>query len=96
MSTASHAWQHQPSPRHAEILLALIRSPEGRTAAQLADDLFADPSRVLTVRAEMSRLRRTLGSLLESQPYRISPTVRATVLACPTSDNLPSWTTSPT
>ncbi|UUZ58900.1 hypothetical protein [Nocardioides sp. B-3] len=80
VSTASHSWRHQPSPRHAEILLALIRSPEGRTAAQLADDLFADPSRVLTVRAEMSRLRRTLGSLLESQPYRISPTVRATVL----------------
>ena len=71
--TPSHAWQHQPSPRHAEILLALIRSPEGRTAAQLADDLFADPSRVLTVRAEMSRLRRTLGSLLEAQPYRIAP-----------------------
>lgn len=80
VSTSSHAWQHRPSPRHAEILLALIQSPQGRTAAQLADDLFADPSRVLTVRAEMSRLRRTLGPLLEAQPYRISPTVRATVL----------------
>ena len=56
------------------------RSPGGRTAAELADDLFADPSRVVTVRAEMSRLRRTLGSLLEAQPYRIAPTVRATVL----------------
>lgn len=80
ITTASHAWQHHPSPRHAEILLALIRSPEGRTAAQLADDLFADPTRVVTVRAEMSRLRRTLGPLLEAQPYRIATSVRASVL----------------
>lgn len=78
--TPSHAWEHHPSPRHAEILLALIASPEGRTAAQLADDLFADPTRVVTVRAEMSRLRRTLGSVLEARPYRISPAVRADVL----------------
>ena len=34
----------------------------------------------MTVRAEMSRLRRTLGSLLEAQPYRIVPSVRTTVL----------------
>ena len=33
----------------------------------------------MTVRAEVSRLRRTLGSVLEAQPYRIAPTVRATV-----------------
>jgi hypothetical protein len=78
--TPSHAWQHRPSRRHAEILLALARSPGGRTAAELADDLFADPTRVVTVRAEMSRLRRTLGSLLEAQPYRIAPSVRVTVL----------------
>ena len=69
-----------PQPPHAEILLALVGAPEGRTAAQLADDLFADPTRVVTVRAEMSRLRRTLGSLLEAQPYRIAPAVRASVL----------------
>lgn len=78
--TSSHAWQHRPSRRHAEILLALARAPGGRTAAELADDLFADPSRVVTVRAEMSRLRRTLGSLLEAQPYRIAATVRTSVL----------------
>lgn len=77
--TPSHTWEHRPSPRHAEILLALITTREGRTAAQLADDLFADPTRVVTVRAEVSRLRRTLGSVLEAQPYRIAPTVRATV-----------------
>ena len=77
--TPSHTWEHRPSPRHAEILLALITTREGRTAAQLAEDLFADPTRVVTVRAEVSRLRRTLGSVLEAQPYRIAPSVRATV-----------------
>ena len=78
--TPHHAWEHRPSPRHAEILLALVRSPDGLTASELADDLFADPTRVVTVRAEMSRLRRTLGSLLEAQPYRIATAVRSTVL----------------
>ncbi len=78
--TPSHDWRHHPSPRHAEILLALLRAPEGLTAAQLADVLFADPSRVVTVRAEMSRLRRTLGPILQARPYRISPSVRASVL----------------
>lgn len=78
--TPHHSWEHRPSPRHAEILLALIGAPEGRTAAQLAEDLFADPTRVVTVRAEMSRLRRTLGSVLEAQPYRIAPAVAASVM----------------
>ncbi len=78
--TPSHTWEHRPSPRHAEILLALIRARQGRSAAQLSEDLFADPTRVVTVRAEMSRLRRTLGSVLEAQPYRIAAAVRTSVL----------------
>ena len=34
----------------------------------------------MTVRAEVSRLRRSLGSLLEAQPYRLAPSVRTRVL----------------
>jgi hypothetical protein len=34
---------------------------------------------VVTVRAEMSRLRRAVGSVLLSGPYRIAPGVAATV-----------------
>lgn len=72
------SWARRLSPRHAEILLSLVAaSPGGRTAAELAGDLFADPARVVTVRAEMSRLRRVLGSLLLAQPYRIAPSVTA-------------------
>jgi len=81
ITSASHAWTHRPSPRHTEILGLLIGHPEGRSAAQLADDLFGDPTRVVTVRAELSRLRRTLGPLLETRPYRFAGGVAASVVS---------------
>jgi hypothetical protein len=65
-------WSAPLTLRHAELLLALVQRPEGSSAAQLAQDLFADPARTVTVRAEFSRLRRVLGSLLVSQPYRLA------------------------
>lgn len=72
------SWTRELSPRHAEIMLALLAAgPAGRSAGELADDLFADPTRVVTVRAEMSRLRRALGSVLLAQPYRVAPAVAA-------------------
>lgn len=71
---SSGSWSRSLSPRHAEILLSLLAAgPEGRTATQLSEDLFADPGRTVTVRAEMSRLRRMAGSLLLSAPYRLAP-----------------------
>ena len=71
---SSGSWSRSLSPRHAEILLSLLAAgPEGRTATQLSEDLFADPGRTVTVRAEMSRLRRLAGSLLLSGPYRLAP-----------------------
>lgn len=69
------SWTHTPTPRHAEILLSLFRHRVGRSAAELAEDLFADATRVVTVRAEMSRLRRVLGPLLRPRPYRIDDVV---------------------
>lgn len=72
VSGPSGDWSHRPSPRHAEILLALVRHRDGRSASQLAADLFADPSRTVTVRAEVSRLRRTMGPMLQRQPYRFA------------------------
>lgn len=49
-------------PRHAEMLYVLACHREGRSAAQLSLDLFGDSERTVTVRAEMSRLRRQLGT----------------------------------
>lgn len=77
---SSGSWTSALTQRHAEILAALhLVGDAGRTAAGLADDLFADPTRIKTVRAEMSRLRRTFGALLKAQPYRFAPGVEVTV-----------------
>ncbi|NLU82481.1 GAF domain-containing protein [Rhodococcus sp. HNM0569] len=68
------------SQRHAEIVLLLTRHPSGLSADQLAyllDDADLDP---VTVRAEVSRLRRLLGAdLLASRPYRLTAPVRVDV-----------------
>jgi hypothetical protein len=64
------SWRHDISPRHAEILLVLAMFPAGRSAPELAADLYGDRTRVVTVRAEMSRLRKQLAGLVLGRPYR--------------------------
>jgi GAF domain len=68
-------WRRDLSLRHAEILLALALCPDGRSAPALAGDLYGDESRVVTVRAELSRLRKQYVGLLAAQPYRIAGSV---------------------
>lgn len=73
----SGQWRYDLTPRHSEILLSLVAAgSQGRTAADLADDLFAARDRVVTVRAELSRLRHTLGALLLARPYRFASGVQ--------------------
>lgn len=60
------------SPRHAEILLLLQSHPEGLNTEQLATMLSDGDLGAVTVRAEISRLRRDLGDLIAARPYRIS------------------------
>lgn len=79
LTAAGGTWRHELSPRHGEIVLALVLHPEGRSAAELADDLFGDPSRTVTVRAEVSRLRKVLGSVVAHRPYRLAHDVSATL-----------------
>ncbi|WP_030421848.1 GAF domain-containing protein [Streptomyces sp. SCSIO 75703] len=66
----SDAWERELSPRHAELLYLLAVHRGGRSAAELAEDLFGDPARTVTARAEMSRVRRYLGAYLLPRPYR--------------------------
>ncbi|MEO3974313.1 GAF domain-containing protein [Streptomyces sp. CAU 1734] len=80
VSCATGSWTQELSPRHAELLRALALHREGRSAAELAGDLFGDPSRTVTVRAEMSRLRRHLAQVLASRPYRFAEGVRVEVV----------------
>lgn len=73
-------WTRELSPRHAELLYLLAVRRAGRSAAGLAEDVFGDASRTVTVRAEMSRVRRYLGALLEHRPYRFREDARIEVL----------------
>ena len=63
------------SLRHSELLLLLAeaaRSGEGRTAEQLAAECHAGEAAAVTVRAELSRLRRLVGPhVVGSRPYRL-------------------------
>lgn len=72
----SSRWVHPLSTRHAEILVLLARAgASGLDAAALSDGLYGDRAHLVTVRAEMSRLRRHLGGILLARPYRIAPEV---------------------
>lgn len=42
--------------------------------------MFGDPGRTVTVRAELSRVRRYLGGLLEHRPYRFREDAEVEVL----------------
>lgn len=71
---------HRLSGRHAEILLLLAEHPGGLTADGLAVLLSETELSGVTVRAEVSRLRRIVGPLLsESRPYRLTRPVRTDV-----------------
>ncbi len=74
------SWTHELSPRHAELLYLLARHRSGRTASALAADVFGDPARTVTVRAEMSRVRRYLGAFLEHRPYRFCESAEVELL----------------
>ncbi|NUR74333.1 MAG: GAF domain-containing protein [Hamadaea sp.] len=64
------------SRRHTEILILLREHPEGMTGDQLADALydFANPT---TLRVEINRLRRSVGELVRSRPYRLAEELEA-------------------
>ncbi|MFG2353353.1 GAF domain-containing protein [Streptomyces sp. NPDC048521] len=80
VETSAGSWSRELSPRHAELLFLLAEHRPGRGAAGLAQDLFGDPSRTVTVRAEMSRIRRYLGELLQHRPYRFREDAEVEVL----------------
>lgn len=80
VSGGAGSWSRELSPRHAELLHLLAVHRAGRSAAGLAREVFGDPGRTVTVRAEMSRVRRYLGDLLEHRPYRFTESAEVEVL----------------
>ncbi|MGX1273059.1 GAF domain-containing protein [Streptomyces phaeoluteigriseus] len=80
VSGGAGGWSHELSPRHAELLYVLAVRRGGCSASALAEEVFGDPARRVTVRAEMSRVRRYLGGLLEHRPYRFCEQAEVEVL----------------
>ncbi|WP_135848378.1 sigma-54-dependent transcriptional regulator family protein [Serinibacter arcticus] len=66
--------------RHAEILLLLTEHRQGLTAEELAVLLSGSELSTVAVRAEVSRMRRSLGVLVShSRPYRVDDGVHTDV-----------------
>jgi hypothetical protein len=68
------------SPRHAEILALLALSPEGLTAEALGAALYGPAYSLTSVRSEVSRLRRLLGPVLATRPYRLDADLEGDLL----------------
>jgi hypothetical protein len=69
-------WRHGLGRRHLQILALLMSAGSaGLDAAAISRALYDDADHLVTVRAELSRLRRVLGGLLAARPYRIAPGV---------------------
>ena len=66
--------------RHSELLICLMLHQDGLTGEQLADLLYQDPTCSTTLRVELTRLRRIVGDLLGSRPYRLTRPVGADFL----------------
>lgn len=74
-------WRVTLTPRHADVLSALAAaSPKGLTAGELSQLLYGDVDHEVTVRAEISRMRRRLGALLATSPYRLGDGVELTIV----------------
>jgi hypothetical protein len=74
-------WRVALTPRHAELLAAIAAAgPAGVSAGRLSQVLYGDSGRQVTVRAEISRMRRVLGALLATNPYRLGEGVSLSVV----------------
>ena len=74
-------WRVPLTPRHAELVRLLATcGPRGLTAAELSVRVHGDGAHEVTVRAEVSRLRRVVGALVATHPYRLADGVQVTVV----------------
>jgi hypothetical protein len=69
-------WRRNLTTRQAELLLLLhLAGLQGISQAGLSRALYGDSDHLVTVRVELSRLRRAIGDLIAPRPYRIAPKV---------------------
>lgn len=72
-SGPAESWTRPLTPRHAELLRLLdAAGPAGLGARELSVALHGDADHEVAVRAEVSRLRRAVGALVATRPYRLA------------------------
>ena len=77
LRSRAEPWLTPLTRRHADVLVLLQRAGRpGLTAAALSTALFGDGEHCVTVRAEVSRLRKVVGGLVTTNPYRLADGVR--------------------
>jgi hypothetical protein len=82
----TNVWVYPLSTRHAEVLLLLARAGgAGLDAAALSRALYGHVGSLVTIRAEVSRLRKAVGGLVLTRPYRLAPEVEVVLPDLPTS-----------
>jgi hypothetical protein len=59
------------TPKHSEILVLLLLNRDGLSGHELGIELYGPEYHPVTVRAEISRMRRLLGPMLATRPYRL-------------------------
>jgi transcriptional regulator of acetoin/glycerol metabolism len=72
--------EHLFTPRHSEIVAILARHPAGKDEDDLAELVYGSSSKRMTLRSEVSRLRRLLGRVVMTRPYRLAADVHADFL----------------
>lgn len=77
-STQAH-WRVEITPRQLSVLRAIHDAPAGLSAAELSQHIFGQPDHAVTVRAEISRIRRALGAVIVAAPYRFAPALEVEV-----------------
>ncbi len=78
------SWSAALTRRQAQVLALVARAGrEGTDAAALGRGLFGDDGHVVAARAEVSRLRRVVGGLVATGPYRLADGVTLTVRTGP-------------
>jgi hypothetical protein len=64
-------WETPLSRRHGEILGSLAIHPDGLSGEELGEMVYGERWKAVTLRAEVSRLRRLLGPVIGHDPYRL-------------------------
>ncbi|MGQ0467433.1 MAG: transcriptional regulator [Sporichthyaceae bacterium] len=77
---SGHGWRASLTARHAELLLLVhLAGRQGITAGALSEALYGDAEHVVAIRAEVSRLRRSLGAVVAPSPYRLAEDVEMSI-----------------